>query len=134
MRRSPWRTTRPGPTAPPTSPTGLLAAAQRTVIQHHLAFRRGAVEAGGRRLHQADQDDHHPGDLLHIVLGIGSIAKAATVGKVGGLALGYFITMSTFALAIGLGVGNLVHPGDGLKLKPYKLSSGGGAAHGTLDS
>ncbi|HEY4616444.1 MAG TPA: cation:dicarboxylase symporter family transporter [Citricoccus sp.] len=54
-----------------------------------------------------------------IVLGIGSIAKAATVGKVGGLALGYFIIMSTFALAIGLVVGNLVHPGEGLALTPY---------------
>lgn len=54
-----------------------------------------------------------------IVLGIGSIAKAATVGKVGGLALGYFIVMSTFALAIGLVVGNLIHPGEGLKLTPY---------------
>jgi aerobic C4-dicarboxylate transport protein len=54
-----------------------------------------------------------------IVLGIGSIAKAATVGKVGGLALGYFIVMSTFALAIGLVVGNLIHPGEGLKLAPY---------------
>ena len=54
-----------------------------------------------------------------IVLGIGSIAKAATVGKVGGLALGYFIVMSTFALAIGLVVGNLIHPGEGLKIAPY---------------
>ncbi|NKX51353.1 cation:dicarboxylase symporter family transporter, partial [Arthrobacter deserti] len=36
-----------------------------------------------------------------IVLGVGSIAKAATVGKVGGLALVYFMLMSTFALAIG---------------------------------
>ncbi len=54
-----------------------------------------------------------------IVLGIGSIAKAATVGKVGGLALGYFVAMSTFALAIGLVVGNLIHPGEGLKLAPY---------------
>ena len=51
-----------------------------------------------------------------IVLGIGSIAKAATVGKVGGLALGYFIIMSTFALAIGLVVGNLIHPGEGLDI------------------
>ncbi|TDK24216.1 cation:dicarboxylase symporter family transporter [Arthrobacter crusticola] len=51
-----------------------------------------------------------------IVLGIGSIAKAATVGKVGGLALGYFLLMSTFALAIGLVVGNLIDPGDGLDL------------------
>ncbi|CEA07758.1 Aerobic C4-dicarboxylate transport protein [Arthrobacter saudimassiliensis] len=52
-----------------------------------------------------------------IVLGIGSIAKAATVGKVGGLALGYFIIMSTFALAIGLVVGNFIHPGEGLDIQ-----------------
>ncbi len=52
-----------------------------------------------------------------IVLGIGSIAKAATVGKVGGLALGYFVVMSTFALAIGLVVGNIIQPGSGLHLQ-----------------
>jgi len=51
-----------------------------------------------------------------IVLGIGSIAKAATVGKVGGLALAYFLVMSTFALLIGLVVGNILHPGEGLQL------------------
>lgn len=51
-----------------------------------------------------------------IVLGIGSIAKAATVGRVGGLALLYFIVMSTFALFIGLVVGNLLHPGEGLSI------------------
>ncbi|HEY6811732.1 MAG TPA: cation:dicarboxylase symporter family transporter, partial [Propionibacteriaceae bacterium] len=42
-----------------------------------------------------------------IVLGVGSIRKAATVGKVGGLALAYFLVMSTIALIIGLLVGNL---------------------------
>ena len=51
-----------------------------------------------------------------IVLGVGSIAKAATVGKVGGLALLYFMIMSTFALGIGLVVGNLIHPGEGLNI------------------
>lgn len=51
-----------------------------------------------------------------IVLGVGSIAKAATVGKVGGLALLYFMVMSTFALGIGLVVGNLIHPGEGLNI------------------
>ncbi len=51
-----------------------------------------------------------------IVLGIGSVRKAATVGKVGGLAFVYFLAMSTFALAIGLVVGNLLHPGSGLNL------------------
>jgi aerobic C4-dicarboxylate transport protein len=59
-----------------------------------------------------------------ITLGVGSIAKAATVGKVGGLALAYFIVMSTFALAIGLVVGNIIHPGSGLQLKPYQAAGG----------
>src|SRR3954469_14197628 len=51
-----------------------------------------------------------------IVLGIGAIRKAASVGRIGGLALTYFLLMSTVALAIGLVVGNLLHPGDGLNL------------------
>lgn len=51
-----------------------------------------------------------------IVVGVGSIAKAATVGKIGGLALLYFMLMSTFALAIGLVVGNIIHPGTGLDM------------------
>lgn len=53
-----------------------------------------------------------------IVLGIGSVAKAAKVGKVGLLAIGYFLIMSTVALIIGLVVGNLLHPGSGLHLDP----------------
>ncbi len=69
-----------------------------------------------------------------IVLGVGSVASAARVGKVGGLALGYFITMSTFALALGLIVGNIIKPGDGLHLT--EAASGAGqeqaaAGHGS---
>jgi len=59
-----------------------------------------------------------------IVLGVGSVASAARVGKVGGLALAYFITMSTFALAIGLVVGNILHPGQGLRLDDTVASAG----------
>ncbi|GAB4001882.1 cation:dicarboxylate symporter family transporter [Nocardioides ultimimeridianus] len=51
-----------------------------------------------------------------IVLGVGSVSSAAKVGKVGGLALAYFTAMSTVALGIGLVVGNLLHPGDGLRI------------------
>ncbi|MER6422007.1 cation:dicarboxylase symporter family transporter [Streptomyces sp. NPDC001137] len=51
-----------------------------------------------------------------IVLGIGSVRKAAKVGAVGGIALGYFLVMSLVALTIGLVVGNILHPGDGLHL------------------
>lgn len=51
-----------------------------------------------------------------IVLGVGSVRKAAKVGKVGGLALGYFVVMSFIALAIGLVVGNVIQPGSGMQL------------------
>jgi aerobic C4-dicarboxylate transport protein len=72
------------------------------------------------------------------VLGIGAVQQAAKVGKIGGLALGYFITMSTFALAIGLVVGNLIHPGSGLELGDKLKGSGAaaagaGEAKGTVD-
>src|SRR3954465_15102213 len=59
-----------------------------------------------------------------IVLGIGKVRAAATVGKVGGLAFMYFLVMSTVALAIGLVVGNLLSPGTGLNLE--KTASKGG--------
>ncbi|MFC8504443.1 cation:dicarboxylate symporter family transporter [Pedococcus sp. NPDC057267] len=59
-----------------------------------------------------------------IVLGIGSVRRAAQVGKVGGLALAYFLTMSTFALAIGLVVGNIVKPGSGLHLTAELAKAG----------
>ncbi|SCE67460.1 cation:dicarboxylate symporter family transporter [Micromonospora mirobrigensis] len=72
-----------------------------------------------------------------IVLGVGSVRKAAQVGKVGGLALGYFLTMSTVALAIGLVVGNLIHPGQGLNLDDSLAAAGqkaaGGESEGTVD-
>jgi len=73
-----------------------------------------------------------------IVIGIGSVRKAASVGKVGGLALGYFLLMSTVALAIGLLVGNLVAPGTGLNIPAdpeagTKLAEQAHGAGGTLE-
>lgn len=59
-----------------------------------------------------------------IVLGIGSVRKASQVGKAGGLALAYFLVMSTFALAIGLAVGNVIHPGEGLRLTEAAAEAG----------
>ncbi|MBF4162253.1 cation:dicarboxylate symporter family transporter [Nocardioides acrostichi] len=63
-----------------------------------------------------------------IVIGVGSVASAAKVGKVGGLALVYFLAMSTVALAIGLVVGNLIKPGDGLDLTESVAASGAAQA------
>ncbi|MET9498613.1 cation:dicarboxylase symporter family transporter [Streptomyces sp. NPDC006552] len=72
-----------------------------------------------------------------IVLGVGSVRKAAKIGKVGGLALGYFIVMSMVALAIGLVVGNILHPGDGMHLteatKEIGHTAAKDAAEGPVD-
>ena len=73
-----------------------------------------------------------------IVLGVGSIAKAATVGKVGGMALLYFVLMSTFALGIGLVVGNIIEPGSALHYDPattkYTLPNNSSGSHGGGDT
>ncbi|WP_326699895.1 cation:dicarboxylase symporter family transporter [Streptomyces sp. NBC_01754] len=72
-----------------------------------------------------------------IVLGVGSVRKAAKVGAVGGLALGYFLVMSTVALAIGLVVGNLLEPGSTLHLTDAARAAGeqqaAGASESTVD-
>ncbi len=59
-----------------------------------------------------------------IVLGVGSIRQAAQVGKVGGLALAYFMVMSVVALIIGLLVGNVLHPGEGMQMTQEMASQG----------
>jgi aerobic C4-dicarboxylate transport protein len=65
-----------------------------------------------------------------LVIGVGSVRSAASVGKVGGLALGYFLTMSTIALAIGLVVGNLINPGAGLDITAETARAGSAQAAG----
>jgi aerobic C4-dicarboxylate transport protein len=69
-----------------------------------------------------------------IVLGVGSVRKAAKVGAVGGLALGYFMVMSLVALTIGLVVGNILHPGSGLHLTDAAADAGAKQAEGTSSS
>ncbi|WP_069815174.1 cation:dicarboxylate symporter family transporter [Streptomyces sp. TP-A0874] len=68
-----------------------------------------------------------------IVLGVGSVRKAAKVGAVGGLAIGYFMVMSTIALAIGLVVGNML-PGVELHLSEAARSAGEAQASGASES
>ncbi|MFE0377910.1 cation:dicarboxylate symporter family transporter, partial [Streptomyces inhibens] len=69
-----------------------------------------------------------------IVLGVGSVRKAAKVGAVGGLALGYFMVMSTVALAIGLVVGNILEPGSGLHLTESVRHAGQAQSEGGGES
>lgn len=73
-----------------------------------------------------------------IVLGIGSVRTAARVGRIGGLSIAYFMLTSIVALAIGLVVGNLLHPGAGLNIHAHaadaaiyaqQAHTGGGTWH-----
>ncbi len=56
-----------------------------------------------------------------IVSGIAGVQDLKKVGRVGGKALLYFEVVSTFALAIGLVVANLVKPGAGFNVDPATL-------------
>ena len=62
--------------------------------------------------------------FLTVVTGIAGMADLKAFGRVGAKALGYFLAMSTLALAIGLVVANLVRPGNGLDVDPRTLDAG----------
>jgi aerobic C4-dicarboxylate transport protein len=58
-----------------------------------------------------------------VVLGIAGAGDMKKVGRVGGKALLYFEVVSTFALVIGLVVGNLVRPGAGFNADAASLDA-----------
>ncbi len=62
--------------------------------------------------------------FLTIVTGIAGMQSVASVGRVALKAFGYFLTLSTLALVVGLVVGNLVRPGAGLNIDPATLAAG----------
>jgi aerobic C4-dicarboxylate transport protein len=58
-----------------------------------------------------------------VVSGIAGMQDMKKVGRVGGKALLYFEIVSTFALLIGLVVGNVVRPGAGFNVNPSTLDA-----------
>jgi aerobic C4-dicarboxylate transport protein len=56
-----------------------------------------------------------------VVAGIAGMQDMKKVGRVGGKALLYFEVISTFALAIGLIVANVIRPGSGFNVNPATL-------------
>ncbi|PYS27999.1 MAG: C4-dicarboxylate transporter DctA [Acidobacteria bacterium] len=58
-----------------------------------------------------------------VVLGIAGAGDMKKVGRVGGKALLYFEVVSTFALALGLLVVNMVQPGAGFNVDPATLDA-----------
>jgi aerobic C4-dicarboxylate transport protein len=62
--------------------------------------------------------------FLTVVTGIAGMRDLRAFGRVAAKAMAYFLTFSTLALAVGLAVGNLVRPGDGLHIDPATLDQG----------
>jgi aerobic C4-dicarboxylate transport protein len=58
-----------------------------------------------------------------IVLGIAGVGDLKRLGRVGLKAILYFEVVSTFALAIGLVIADVFHPGRGLNINPASLST-----------
>lgn len=58
-----------------------------------------------------------------VVSGIAGVEKLGGVGRLGLKALAYFLVVSTFALVVGLIVGNLLQPGHGMNIDPATLDS-----------
>ena len=56
-----------------------------------------------------------------VVSGIANVQDIKKVGRLGGKALLYFEVVSTFALFVGLVVGNVVKPGAGFNINPASL-------------
>jgi len=61
--------------------------------------------------------------FLTIVGGIAHLRELGALGRIVAKAFAYFLTLSTFALILGLVVANLVHPGAGLHIDPATLDS-----------
>ena len=66
-----------------------------------------------------------------VVHGIASMSDLSKVGRVGVKALLYFEAVSTVALAIGLLVGELVHPGSGFNIDPATIDPKSVATYAT---
>ncbi|WP_284360605.1 dicarboxylate/amino acid:cation symporter [Candidatus Phycosocius spiralis] len=61
--------------------------------------------------------------FLTVATGLGGMSQVNKIGSVFGKALAYFIAVSTFALVIGLVVGNLVEPGASMNIDPATLDA-----------
>ncbi|WP_258107979.1 cation:dicarboxylate symporter family transporter [Campylobacter lari] len=59
--------------------------------------------------------------FLTIVLGVVSLESLKQVGSIGAKALLYFEVVSTFALAVGIFMANIMGPGKGMNLNPSTL-------------
>src|SRR3954471_7906800 len=61
--------------------------------------------------------------FLTVVTGIAGMRDLGAFGRIAAKALGYFVVVSTLALALGLVVANVAQPGVGLNVDPASLDT-----------
>ncbi len=61
--------------------------------------------------------------FLTVVTGIAGLGHLGDLGRVAAKAFGYFLTVSTLALIVGLIVANVVQPGAGMHIAPSQLDA-----------
>ena len=61
--------------------------------------------------------------FITVVTGIAGMNDMKSVGRVAGKAMLYFLTFSTLALVVGMGIANIIQPGAGLNIDPTTLQS-----------
>jgi len=61
--------------------------------------------------------------FLTVVTGIAGMNDMKSVGRVAGKAMLYFLTFSTLALVVGMGIANIIQPGAGLNIDPSTSQS-----------
>lgn len=62
--------------------------------------------------------------FVNIVVGVAGVREFSAFGRIAGTALAYFLVVSSFALMVGLLVGNLIQPGAGMNIDPAGLDAG----------
>ena len=68
--------------------------------------------------------------LPALALGVAGLGDLRRVGRIGMRTLAYTVVVSTIAVLLGLGLTNLLRPGDGMSEVARHVGRGGGAARG----
>ncbi|MFN9928530.1 MAG: cation:dicarboxylate symporter family transporter, partial [Phenylobacterium sp.] len=101
----------------------LIAIAAGALIGHFAPATGEALKPLGDAFIKLVKMIIAPVIFLTVTLGIAGMRDIGKVGGVAAKAFGYFITVSSFALVVGLVVANVVQPGAGMNIDPASLDA-----------
>ena len=101
----------------------LIAIVLGTVLGHLWPSTGEAMKPIGDAFIQLIKMVISPVIFLTVVTGIAGMRELASIGRVAGKALAYFMAFSTLALILGMLVSNVVQPGAGMNIDPATLDT-----------